>query len=742
MGSLLITVRSLTGVYHGRADADAPEWPPSPFRLFQALVAGACGGRWKTLDEGRDEALRWLERQAPPEIHAPPVRRRHPYLLYVPNNDLDAKGGDPARTEEIRTGKTLRPLAFDPGLPIRYLWRDLIDEVPPPLGSLVERLHTFGLGIDPAFAELTVLADAEPSVEPAYPLVRHVPGPRGGAGGGRGLELRIAIDGSLDSLHARHDAFSDRFTTVTPKKTLFRQPPKPLSDRARYDAPTGRLLLELRRADAPDRFVPVASLAAAGCVAALQGRVAERFPSSRDVVERLVMGIGADRDDLDRRVRFMPLPSIGGDHADGLIRRVLVEVPPRSPVRLDALRWALEGERFGPTLIVVASPADRMVARYAPSRGARRWRTVTPVVLPEPWLPAPPDHDERGDAGTDGRSPRDRARAGIDGRNRSRADARAGRAVRAALRHAGVVARTSIVRCQREPFVAHGPLAPAYARGTRFEASRMAHVELAFERPVDGPLLVGNGRFAGLGLFAPVSAEPTSAWAFRLSGGVCASRREALLRQVRRAVMARVQGELGGERSLPPFVTGHGSDGAPLRDGTHAHLYYRTHARDGTVEAFEILLPDIVNRDARRASESRGGVRERRLIGQAVADMTELHFEGDTFALERIEPDVGRAALGFRTAARYLSTHRPRRGEARDPFVERDVTRQIERVGLPAPESVRVSSATLHADGRLSATIEVSFARAIAEPVLLGRDAHFGGGDFRALEPHDGSAGP
>ena len=52
--SLLITIRFHEGRYHGQEDRfnGSDGWPPSPGRLFQALVAGAargarasCGGR-------------------------------------------------------------------------------------------------------------------------------------------------------------------------------------------------------------------------------------------------------------------------------------------------------------------------------------------------------------------------------------------------------------------------------------------------------------------------------------------------------------------------------------------------------------------------------------------------------------------------------------------------------------------------------------------------------------------------
>src|SRR5579885_2162377 len=53
MAALVIYVRLHDGRYHGGGD-----WPPSPARLFQALVAGA--GLSGPLEESDKEALRWL----------------------------------------------------------------------------------------------------------------------------------------------------------------------------------------------------------------------------------------------------------------------------------------------------------------------------------------------------------------------------------------------------------------------------------------------------------------------------------------------------------------------------------------------------------------------------------------------------------------------------------------------------------------------------------------------------------
>jgi CRISPR-associated protein Csb2 len=103
--ALLFELRFVAGRYHGRDD-----WPPSPFRFFQALVAGAYGGRWVSEPEDqKDSAFRWLERLDPPHIVAPRRENGAPAIHYVPNNDLDAVGGDPLRIEKIRVRKRVTP---------------------------------------------------------------------------------------------------------------------------------------------------------------------------------------------------------------------------------------------------------------------------------------------------------------------------------------------------------------------------------------------------------------------------------------------------------------------------------------------------------------------------------------------------------------------------------------------------------------------------------------------------------
>src|ERR1039457_6551350 len=91
---LCITIRFLQPYCHGRMEGGEPEWPPSPLRAFQALVAAAAA-RWREaqFSNGVASALNWLERQEAPSIVAPvgePASVK--YRLYVPDNVADKVG--------------------------------------------------------------------------------------------------------------------------------------------------------------------------------------------------------------------------------------------------------------------------------------------------------------------------------------------------------------------------------------------------------------------------------------------------------------------------------------------------------------------------------------------------------------------------------------------------------------------------------------------------------------------------
>src|SRR5262245_8663365 len=115
MAALLISIHFQDGRYHGSGD-----WPPSPARLFQALVAGAARG--EMLSSHVVGALKWLEGLDAPRIAAPSAYVGQSFKTFVPNNDLDAVGGDPAWIGKIRAAKIIRPRTFNANAELLYAW--------------------------------------------------------------------------------------------------------------------------------------------------------------------------------------------------------------------------------------------------------------------------------------------------------------------------------------------------------------------------------------------------------------------------------------------------------------------------------------------------------------------------------------------------------------------------------------------------------------------------------------------
>ncbi len=97
MKRLLLTIQLLDDRYHGLlARNGPPEWPPSPFRLFCALVAGVA--RRGELEGDTGKALAWLQGLEPPIIITPKSKHGQPFTRFVPNNDGDKK---PDRQERL-----------------------------------------------------------------------------------------------------------------------------------------------------------------------------------------------------------------------------------------------------------------------------------------------------------------------------------------------------------------------------------------------------------------------------------------------------------------------------------------------------------------------------------------------------------------------------------------------------------------------------------------------------------------
>jgi CRISPR-associated protein Csb2 len=432
-----------------------------------------------------------------------------PVTNYMPNNDLDAVGGDPRRIGGIRTPKIIRPRMFDADIPFMYAW-NLEDDEESKLQAnailaIAERLYQFGRGIDLAWAWGELLDSEQLEARLSnYPGTVYRP-----ADGGSGRTLACPQRGSLQTLKARYAASSQKFETEgqgKEAKRFFSQPPKPRFRHVAYDSPPSRRVFELRQAASDTSIAPWPLVRASKLAVALRdgavARLRSALPDRSTEIERFLVGRkanGADEGRTSLRVRILPLPSIGHHHADRAIRRVLVEVPAGCPIRADDVFWAFSGLELvdpetGEVLDAIVTPTDDegMLSHYGiGERDYCVWRTATPIALPESASRRRIDH-ERGLAD---------AKNGFE---RAAEQRRAAGAVVHALRFAEVRAWADSIRVQREPFESNGERVEAFAPGTRFAKERLWHVEIAFREPIAGPLVIGDGRFIGLGVMAPV----------------------------------------------------------------------------------------------------------------------------------------------------------------------------------------------------------------------------------------------
>lgn len=714
---LVLQVFLHDGRYHG-----VPDWPPSPARVFQALVAGAARGA--ELEPQARGLLSWLEGLEAPQLAAPRATRGQAVKLFVPNNDLDAKGGDPAQVADIRAGKQVQPWIFDAHAPVVYVWT--FAEAPESLEArwrgLAEGLYQLGRGVDAAYARgHTCTAVEAEALLAAHPGVVHA-----ASSGAATLELDAPMPGSLESLERRFA--SPRFAVEREgRKTVkvFSQPPKPRFLRVAYDTPAARRLFELHPADDLDRLAALPATLAVRLVEAIrdgaQARLEAAVPGLHDDLERGLVGRKTDRGPAVQpahRVRIVPLPSIGHKHADQCVRRVLVEVPADSVLNPADLFWAFAGldipeTQAWPDLTLVEAPSTDPWRHYGVEpRGAppQRWRTVTPAALPP-------------EAGRRRIDPARRQEERKGGPERSEEEHRAVQAVQQALRHAGVRDVARIVAVQREPFEAHGHRAEHFAVKPRFAKERLWHVEVELREGARGPLVIGDGRFLGLGVLAP-RQRAAGPLVFAIRDGLSPSADpEAVARAFRRAMLSRVQDALGRRRTLPDWLTGHTHDGGPAHHD-HGHVAVAVDLERRRILVFtpaallrtreDLRRLDLLDRSLRGLCELRAGP----------AGLLEL----EVAASEPPQDPLLMPARTWVSATAYRVNKHRRAGGAAEAIAA-DIRAECHRWNLPDPE-VEVLESHAQPGVGLAGRACLRFARAVEGPVILGRTLHLGGGLF------------
>jgi CRISPR-associated protein Csb2 len=706
---LLIEARIHDGRFHG-----AGEWAPSPARLFQALVAAAPRGG--QIDSRAQHALSWLEQLAPPIVATPLMTQGQRVQSFVPNNDLDAVAADIDRVGEVRTSKVIAPLLFDASVPFLFAWTfEATDEASAHVARLIalaEAVHQLGRGVDMAYGMGRVVDDAALN---AVLRVHRGPVYRPGGPAAKG-GLRCPHPGSFRSLEERHRATLARFTTVgsgIAAITLFAQPPKPSFANISYDDAPKRILFDLQRPDGS--FAPWPLRGAAALAAWVRDGIAARLRGAlrgdEERVELAVVGRKGSDARRDGRIQIVPIPSIGHEHVDRSIRRVMISIPARCPVGEDDVAWAASGLELGDPdtgvvsqNVLTSASTDDMLKHYGLGEvAARIWRSITPAALPEP----------AARRRIEPRRLREEAKGAAEC---SGEEARARHAVIQALRHAGAEEGVVRIHVQREPFAAGEERAERFAGGHRFPKERLWHVEVEFDRPRRGPLVIGDGRYLALGVMHPMRRARV-AHVFAIEGERGEVSPIGLSRAMRRAVMARVQ--LRFDERLPTFFSGH-RDSGPGHGDDSAHVAFQY---DPSGRRVIVLAPaDASERYLAILDEALAGMSELRAGELGLLRLRPLHVADD-------DP-LFRRSSRWKALTPYVVTRHPRRMTAAEAVAE-DLRVECSRRGLRTPRVLVRETSGVPGMG-LVAMVDLTFDVPVAGPIALGRTRNLGGGLFCA----------
>lgn len=481
---LCIRVAFPTNRYHGR------EWPPSPARLFQALVAGALGGHPRETWGAYETALRALEKMPAPEILARRAEPEPEYRLSVPNNDSDKAAREWAAGRDynpsaLRTFKTIRPRRLTTDSEaiahLIYLWP--LDAAAPihELTQLAHRLHTLGLGLDMAFAEAETLSDEEKL------RTAQREGWLWAKPSAHGPVLPVPVPGCLEELKSRFAEQGSRQTKmgVNVAPPLRRFLPQPYSRCGEAYRSAARF--ELRKLDDSTAWHAVAWSRAPIVAAWVRHAAAEALREEgfgEKTINEYVLGHGAGH---EHHLSFVPVPSVRRGSSDGDVRRVLIVEPRDSGGEVtDFLQtklspWVLMRLRENAPAareceIQAAAPSDPVLSFYDRHSGrpSAVWQTVTPVVL----------HGHNTEHGKF--SPKKTLQL-----------------IEAAFAREGfTAAQLSRLDYRPAPYWPGTGAALAIQVPLHLRSWPRYHVFVQFHKPIPGPLLVGIGQYYGLGLFA------------------------------------------------------------------------------------------------------------------------------------------------------------------------------------------------------------------------------------------------
>lgn len=470
--SLVIEIELISGRYDaaGAGDRDAAEWPPHPARVFCALVASARS-------EGDRDALRWMEALPAPVVQASLVTRPAIRTSYVVTNSVPPKGEGrsqfhPARTNALRVRHSTVPGTSR----VRVVWPDAKAETATVtvLDALARRVPYLGRSTGIAALSIGVGGESSSTGLPEG-LEQFDPAP----GSSGDVALRVPYPGYLDLLIDQYD--HARAAWEVSRDVNYRRAERKPQQRA-------------PSALAPSVYTDVIILRFVGVRP--DGRLTTTFT---EALRRAVMSATADPlpaalhgHDANGRphVAFLGLPNADNPQADGHLLGMAVAIPDLPEAERRAIvRGVLVGMRSPAgdpgssglrTLRLSVPRIGEVDLVHQPGlvrpwgihperwrRGSDRWVSVTPVVLDR--------YPRKGDI------EKEIARSCV---------------------HIGLPEPREVL-VSTAPLVAGGIRMRPHDLPQQVRGKLFRHVDLRFDHAVAGPVLLGAGRYLGVGLMAP-----------------------------------------------------------------------------------------------------------------------------------------------------------------------------------------------------------------------------------------------
>lgn len=487
---------------------DLVEWPPHPGRLFMAMVAA----HYETgAEAGERDALLWLERQPPPEVHAGEFCPRAVVTQYVPVNDKpDQFKKDQGKTKffqevqgtDFRRNRQPRvfPRAWLPEAQTYLSWPQA--EPPPEIRDALEGLcgKVARLGHSASQVQVWVAEGPQDGLSRWRPddslAHRH---------------LRVPVEGTLKALEEDFAVRTARARNARDESASRSAAGgrRPMAEfgytRASCDSRPDRALgsvfgphldvFSLNRDSGPlSRLDLPTTLALVEAWRGTLDRAAGELGASEEATCQ-ISGKASGGAPLQRpHVACFPLAFVGRPHADGCLRGVAMALPGAddlpAPVRAEIRRAAARACRspldLGPLGVWRLQPVAfdrppltlRTDAWTGGPSGAAKWSTVTPFAFD--------------------RHPK--------GKTKSQHLAEVEAVIRLACKNACLPQPREVVPT---PVSAHlgVPHGRDFPRLRRKDGSERGHIHaiLVFDEPVIGPVLLGAGRYRGYGLFRPIA---------------------------------------------------------------------------------------------------------------------------------------------------------------------------------------------------------------------------------------------